>query len=82
MKLLGTPLIMMVITVIYLQMKCEWLESGEVLWEAKSVDDKGRKVTSKRIAPEGWDNYDVIADYTHETKMVSYIFRKKNTFVV
>ena len=61
---------------------CEWLKSGEVLWEAKGVDDKGRKVTSKRIAPEGWDNYDVIADYTHETKMVSYIFRKKNTFVV
>lgn len=52
----------------------EWLRSCKRIWRVKEGN-----VTTTRLSMENND-YDVIAEFYHENKMISYIFRPSNTF--
>lgn len=53
-----------------------WLKTG-----TKRYVNKVNGVTTTRVAMPN-SIYDVIAEYTHKTKMISWTFRKQNTFHV
>jgi hypothetical protein len=54
----------------------EWLKTG-----TKRYVTKGAKVTTTRLSMPN-SEYDVVVEYTHETKMISWIFRQANTFEI